>query len=267
MMASILQRAVLLSAVALVPSIGLRPQDRPAPADPARLAALLNKAAKYCQRLDRAALDFVCLEELTETTFNLDPDTNVYVYDYQLVRKGDEARERRNLVSFNGKKADYRDTALHSAYFRYKNVLFGPIGLLSRFWQSQLAFQLVGEDTVLGEAAVVIDAAPGPAMSEPHPTGRVWIKESDGSVLKIAWDPRSLGNYKTIEDWAREHDAEPLVTSFSEYGFVKNGLRFPSRSYTEQAYLRKDRGKSASAEISVVYKDYRFFTVETETVY
>ena len=58
-----------------------------------------------------------------------------------------------------------------------------------------------------------------------------------------------------------------VATSFTEFGFEKNGLRFPSRSYTEQAYMRKDRGKSPSAEISVTYKDYKFFTVETETIY
>jgi len=69
------------------------------------------------------------------------------------------------------------------------------------------------------------------------------------------------------QEWADAHDAEPQIISFSEYGFEKNGLRFPSRSYTDQAYLRKDRGRFSSAEISVVYKDYKFFTVETETVY
>lgn len=265
-MASADRRTLALAAGFLL-VLGLRPQERSASADPARLAALLKKAAAYCLKLDRAALDFVCLEELTETTFNLSPDTNIYLYDYQFIRKGDEARERRDLVSFNGKKAGHRDTALHSAYFQYKNVLFGPIGLLSRFWQSLLEFKLIGEDTVLDEAAVVVEAAPGPGLTEPHPTGRIWISESDGSILKIVWDQRSLGNFKAIEEWALAHDAEPLVTSFSEYGFAKNGLRFPSRSYTEQAYLRKDRGKSASAEISVVYKDYRFFTVETKTVY
>lgn len=266
MCVSLLRRAVPLAAAALFTLCGPI-HGRSVRPSPARLAALLAKAAAYCQRLDRAALDFVCLEEVAETTFNLSPDTNVYLYDYQFVRKGAEARERRNLVSFNGKKADARDTALHSAYFQYKNVLFGPIGLLSRFWQSLLVYELVGEDTVLGEPVVVVAAAPGPGLDEPHPTGRLWIRESDGGVLKIVWDQRSLGNYKMIEEWAREHGAEPLVTSFSEYGFEKNGLRFPSRSYTEQAYLRPDRGKSASAEISVVYKDYRFFTVETETVY
>ena len=257
-------RTVLALATFVLAAVPLRPWGR---SDPARLAALLAKAAAYCQRLDRAALDFVCLEEVTETTFNLSPDTNVYLYDYQFVRKGAEARERRNLVSINGKKADSRDTALHSAYFQYKNALFGPIGLLSRFWQSLLVYELVGEDTVLGEPVVVVAAAPGPDLDQPHPTGRLWIRESDGSVLKIVWDQRSLGNFKMIEEWAREHEAEPLVTSYTEYGSEKNGLRFPSRSYTEQAYLRQDRGKSASAEISVVYKDYRFFTVETQTVY
>jgi hypothetical protein len=244
------------------------PSGSQVPADEARLSMILQRAADYCQRLDRAVMDFVCLEEVAETSFNLTPNTDVYLYDYQFVRKaGGGAKERRNLVSVNGKKADLKTTALHTGFFQYQNVLFGPIGLLSRYWQAFLVYQIAGEDKLDGQKAVVVDAAPGSALAEPHPYGRVWIREKDGAVLKILWDQRSLGNFKTVEAWAKEHDSEPQITSYSEYGFEKNGLRFPSRSYTEQGYVRKDRGKYASAEISVTYRKYKFFTVETETIF
>jgi hypothetical protein len=233
----------------------------------ARLAAILERAADYCRKLDNAALDFVCLEEVTETSYNLTPDTDVYLYDYQFIRKAGGARERRDLVAVNGKKADSRDAALRTGHFRYENVLFGPIGLLSRYWQTSLAYRIVGDDRLYDRKAVIIEATPNASLVEPHPYGRIWINEKDGSVLKIVWDQRSLGNFKQAEEWAKAHEAEPMFTAYSEYGFEKNGLRFPSRSYTEQAYMRKDRGKSPSAEISVTYKDYKFFTVETETIY
>lgn len=247
--------------------LSLMPQEQPALDGQARLAAVLRKAAAYCEWLDKAALDFVCMEEVTETSHNLSANTDVFLYDYQFIRKAGQAQERRNLVSVNGNKANAKDTPLRTAYFQYKNVLFGPIGLLSPYWQSILAYKLVGEDAILGRKAVIIEATPGPVLTEPHPYGRIWIKEDDGSVLKIVWDQRSLGNFKSVDEWARQHDAAPLITSFSEYGIEKNRLRFPSRSYTEQAYLRKDRGKSANAEILVIYKGYKFFTVETETVF
>lgn len=236
-------------------------------ADPSRLAVILKKSQEYCQRLDRAALDFVCLEEVTEMTRHYTPQTDVYLYDYQFIRKGQETREKRNLIAFNGKKANIPDSPLSSFMFQYKNVLFGPVGLLSQAWQAYHDFQLVGEDTINKEKAVVVEATPKPFFTTPHCYGRIWIKEEDGSVLKVVWDQRSLGNFQSAEEWAKIHEAEPQITAYSEYGFEKNGLRFPSRSYTENAFIEKNKRKFVSGEISILYKEYKFFTVETEIKY
>ena len=111
---------------------------------------------------------------------------------------------------------------------------------------------------------MVVWATPKRELGEPHPYGRIWIKEDDGSVLKISWDQKSLRNYKEIEEFAKSQDAEPSITAFSEYGYEKNGLRFPSRSYSEQGYIPSNGPKVANARISVVYKKYKFFTVETQ---
>lgn len=257
-------RAWILVAALSLPPVLPGPQTGP---DDARLAKILERAAGYCRKLDRAALDFVCLEEVTETSRNYSPRTEVYLYDYQFVRKQEEVRERRNLVAVNGRKAALDDVALHTLTVQYKNVLFGPIGLLSEYWQGHHVYRFAGEDAVHGEKTVVIEATPGSTAREPHPYGRIWIKESDGSVLKIVWDQRSLGNFRSIEEWAAKHDAEPLVTAYSEFRFEKNGLRFPNRIYMEQAYIRKNGRKSVFSESSVLYKDYKFFTVETEIKY
>jgi hypothetical protein len=227
----------------------------------------LAKSAEYCRRLDRAALDFICLEEVTEFSRYYTPHTDVYLYDYQFIRKNAETKERRNLIAVNGKKASIQDSSLNTVMFQYKNVLFGPVGLLSRSWQTYFKYRLTGEGTIHNEKAVVVEATPGPQLVEPRLYGKIWIKEDDGSVLKIVWDQKSLGNFQSIEEWAKAHEAEPQITAFSEYGFEKNGIRFPSRSYTEQAYIRKDKVKFANAEISIVYRDYKFFTVETEIKY
>ncbi len=237
------------------------------PASRVRLAAILKKSEDYCRRLDKAALDFVCLEEVTETTRHFTPRTDIYLYDYQFVRKGGEAKERRNLVAVNGQKTDVRDAALDAVMFRYENALFGPVGLLSKFWQAYHKYELIGDDVVNGVKTVVIEATPGPVSFEPHAYGKLWVKENDGSVLKIVWDQRSLGNFRIIEDWAKSLEAEPQITAFTEYAYEKNGLRFPSRNYSEEAYVTRDKRKSVSAEISILYRDYKFFTVETDVKY
>jgi len=235
--------------------------------DSSRLAAILKKSAEYCHRLDRAALDFVCLEEVTEMTRFYTPHTDVYLYDYQFIRKDRETEEKRNLISVNGEKANIRDSPLDTVMFQYKNVLFGPVGLLSQAWQAYHDFQLIGEEIINSEKAVVVEATPNAFLITPHCYGRVWIKEEDGSVLKIVWDQRSLGNFRAIEEWAKLHDAEPRITAYSEYGVEKNGLRFPSRSYTENAFIEKSNRKLVNAEISIFYRSYKFFTVETEVKY
>ncbi len=255
--------AVLLVALGLSPA-PLAPQE---PADQARLPAVLKKAAEYCRRLDKAALDFTCFEEVKETTHFYTASTDIYLYDYQFVRKGEGVKERRNLVSINGRKSNGRDTPLDTASFHYKNVLFGPVGLLSEFWQAYHDYKIVGEETIRGTAVLIVEATPKPDLPATHPYGRIWIKPDDGGVLKIAWNPKSLGNYKLAEEWGLANDAVPQITAYTEYRFEKNGLRFPSLNYTEEAYIRKDKRKYTSAEISTTYRGYKFFTVETEVKY
>jgi hypothetical protein len=235
--------------------------------DDERLAAILNKSADYCRRLDQAALDFVCLEEVAEMTRFYTPHTDIYLYDYQFVRKGRETREKRNLISLNGKKTNIKDSSLDTAMFQYRNVLFGPVGLLSHAWQAYHDYRLIGEEVFNHEKVVVVEARPNAFLISPHCYGNIWIKEEDGSVLKIVWDQRSLGNFQATEEWAKIHDAVPQIAAYSEYGFEKNGLRFPSRSYTENAFIEKDNRKLVNAEMTISYKDYKFFTVETEVKY
>ncbi len=247
-----------------IPTVPLNTQEKQ---DSARLSAVLKKAEIYCKRLNRAALDFVCLEEVTEMTRHFTPKTDVYLYDYQFIRKDNTVKEQRTLIAVNGKKTDIRDSSLDTSMFQYKNVLFGPVGLLSRAWQAYHDYKFIGEDTVNKEKVVVIEATPGVNLANPHCYGRVWIKEDDGSVLKIVWDQESLGNFQSIEEWAKIHDAVPAIKAYCEYGFEKNGIRFPSQSYTENAYIDKNNRKFIGAEISILYKDYKFFTVETEIKY
>ncbi|MBP1769603.1 MAG: hypothetical protein H6P96_221 [Candidatus Aminicenantes bacterium] len=255
--------AVSLAIIGVSPALP-GPQE---PSDQARLATILEKAAHYCWRLDRAALDFVCLEEVSEMKDRHLRHFDVFLYDYQFVRKKDEIKEQRNLIAIDGRKASRQSPPIQPAAFRYKNVLFGPVGLLSESWQAYHSYRIVGEEKILDEKAVVVEATPLPKAHEPHPYGRIWIKESDGSVLKIAWDQASLGNFGEIEEWAAENESQPRITAYCEYRFEKNGLRFPSRNFTQQAYIRKDRSIFVNAEISVVYKNYKFFTVETAVAY
>ncbi len=289
--------AMAISAALAVPSggvsVGCPPPSSQIQENQQRLTAILSKARSYCQRLERAALDFVCQEEVSErydatreTTQDLlvpgqksgyvgtqpiqmaSPvkASNRYLYDYQFVRKNQQAKEKREFLEVNGKKSA-RGSYAAPTQFQYENILFGPVGLLSESWQPYHKFEIIGEEIINGEKWVVLEATLKASLGRPHAYGRAWVSEADGSVFKIAWDQKSLGNFQVIEERAKKLKAEPQVTSLSEYGFEKNGLRFPSRDSTEEAYIEKDGKKFVRAETIIVYKNYKFFTVETEIKY
>jgi hypothetical protein len=255
------------------------------------VASVLERAKDYCQLLESSALDFVCLEEIKEKTFSTDtswqgpaagrslgtprsgfslPSDAVnstirsWEFDYQYIRRTGTLEERRTLIKENGKARHEENAKPPRAAARSENPLFGPVGILGKEWQHRFAFKMAGEDSSKGVRAVAIDAAPKFPFAEPHPYGRAWINPADGSVLKIEWNPESLGNFDRVKAIAEILKSEPRLTSFTEYGLMKNGLRFPSRDVTEEAYIDAKGKKTVRSVTTVVYKDYKFFTVETE---
>lgn len=260
------------------------------PAQEVRLLAILNKALRYCRRLEKASLDFVCLEEISEKIdYSRDREDEVYIplstgirtqikiakkkqentflYDFQFTRKGEFQRENRELLEKNGKKAREKDAPLETSVFQVRNVLFGPLGLLSENMQGHHEYRLVREEEVEGEKVAVVDATPKPTLAGPHAYGRLWIKEADGSVLKIEWEPKSLPDIENLEARAKRYGSELAVSLITEYGLEKNGLRFPSRDTSEEAYLKPGGEKFVRSRTAVLYRDYKFFTVETDVRY
>ncbi len=266
----------------------------PASGPDARLARILERTRAYCAKLERAALDFTCLERIVEETFTppeIRPDTAIdtsvssgrlsyayqnfkrsyrstYVYDYQFVRKDARKTERRILIQENGRKKKVEDAELSTMSVRVENALFGPIGLLGEQWQAKHDYKIIGEETQKGKKVVVIEAVPKPSLDGPHCYGRIWVQEEDASILKISWEQSSVGNFALVEQTARSLDAEPRLTSVTEFGVLKNGIRFPSKDTTEEAYLLKGEKKPFVKSLTTIrYTDYKFFTVETEVKY
>jgi hypothetical protein len=262
----------------------------PGSAQEVTLSTILNRSLRYCRRLEKAALDFVCLEEISEK-IDLSRDAedevyvplnrgiqtqikiakrkqeNIYLYDFQFTRKGELKRENRNLLEKNGKPVKQKDAPLETSVVQVRNVLFGPLGLLSENWQGYHDYQLVAEEDVNGVKVAVVDVTPKNTLSGTHGYGRVWIQEADGGVLKIDWKPESISGFDSLEARANKYGSELAVSLITEYGFEKNGIRFPSRDYSEEAYLKPDGKKFVRSRTSVIYRDYKFFTVETDIKY
>ncbi len=84
-------------------------------------------------------------------------------------------------------------------------------------------------------------------------------------MLRIEWDPTTFGHFEEIQARAEAYKATPEVRSYSEFAVEKNGLRFPSVDFTEEAYRGANGKLFVRARTIVTYRDHKFFTVETSS--
>ncbi len=255
------------------------------PLGPPPAETLLAAAADYCRRLQDAALNFICKEEVRErlsralvpqvhilldkTPFDLGQvglggtaSMSEWTYDYQLIRRQGQAEETRILLKENGKDKHEENAKLATVRFDHSNVILGPVGILGDAVQQLHAYGIVKELEMDGEAVVVLDVRPK-GESPSSLFGKAWVRRRDGAVLKIEWEPASMGNYETIARLARANNARPRIGFTSEYAFEKNGLRFPSQYGVTEAYMLGGKNLILS-KTEVSYKDYKFFLVRTE---
>jgi hypothetical protein len=305
------KRALLAAAIfAFVPTAfpasGEAPPQQASPQspDPFQLALILKAGREYSRRLGNAALDFVCVEQVTDRIdlgrdgphdlvrrggevmdmsggsqwdvsrggglrFDRDPKSgkgmNVFIFDYQFVRQAGEVKESRKLLKKNGKDAKRDEPLPRTAVFQYADILMAPVQILDEKFRDFYRYRLVREDALEGVKCWVVEVAPSLPLVESYLGGTVWLRQDDYSILKIEWDPETYSGYEKIRARAKSLEAEPRVVSLTEFGVEKNGIRFPSRDFTQEAYLLKDGRLFVRSETEVVYKDYRFFTVETST--
>jgi len=237
------------------------------------LIFVLNGCAEYCHKLGNASLYFVCQEEVIERLYHLmQPDRDIvalpslflghsYIYDYQLIRKGNEPEEQRTLIEEEGRKRNQKDASL-ATRFTHKHVIYGPVGLLGRENQSRFNFRIVDKKEDDEQFPVILEAIPKRLSDSDVLYGKIWI-DDDFSILKIEWNQSSMGNFNELEKIAKQLNAKPQITFISEYDYKKQGIRFPSKYFVYEEYLTS-RGKIRNSEIIVTYENYRFFVVETE---
>jgi hypothetical protein len=255
------------------------PQNAPA-ADP--LPRILEKTREYCRRLGTASLYFICRERIDERQFN--PPLRIFSsivgggprhvtsvsleYDYQLIRSGESIEEKRILLKENKQARSEPNATLKTQLYKHKYLVYGPVALLSEYWQPRHSYTYLGEDEVDKEKTFLVEAGPS---GTPEPNllyGKVWVREKDFAIVKIEWDQRSLGNFDQVRLTAKSlgHEAEPRISIIGFYGVEKNGVRFLDRLTIREDY-ESTRGTFRVSETTVLYKDYRFFIVETEVRY
>jgi len=268
-------------------------QNPTSPSPQPQLPALLAKAAEYCRKLESSAFDFVCREEISET---IDPNLDIarngpllidpvwttyagpsviiswarkikrsFVYDYQCVRAGRTIREMRTQLEENGKKKVVPNATLQTSVVVFGTALLGPVGLFGERFQPDYDFALAGEEKIGKTRVFVIDAMPKPgAPPSRNLYGKAWIDPATGNILKIEWSESRVGRFDVFEKRGELYKRKPRLVIRSEFSAEKNGIRFPSRLSVEEAYLKESGRAFVRSKTEVVYKDFKFFTVEYE---
>jgi len=194
--------------------------------------------------------------------------TNVYVYDYQLIRKDKNITEKRILIEENGRKKQEKDAPLKTELFYHKKIIFGPYALLSLEKQKNYDYKIIKTGKFHDDEALVIEAVPKSAEAVDDLYGKIWVAQDDFSILKIEYEQTSIENPEVAKVLAERFDAEPHFTITAEYGIKKKGIRFPSQFTIDEAYIKpKSHQRITRSKTIVDYYDYKFFVVETDVKY
>jgi hypothetical protein len=240
------------------------------------LPGILGKVASYCKRLEAISLNFFCIEEIDEKTTNAVRQQdkifkgksvieNKYTYGYQLIRDENVVKEKRILLKQNGWKREIENAPLKTR-FKYKNIVYGPSSF-NQHSQPYYQYRIIGKRTWHDKNALIVEATPNYEGDHRFASGKFWVDEKDYSILRIEIYQQSIKNFAEIEKMAEKYGVEPRLTIINEYDILKNGIRFPSRVYYEEAYKNKQGKLIIQSQAYVTFKDYRFFTVETKVSY
>lgn len=269
------------------------------PSSGSTLAKILEGAAEYCRKLTGAALDFICEEKTNEIHYNFgtepkwaglvvssketgrivkeswfpqwDPmrtEKNKYVCDYLFVRKGERFEERRIIIQDNGRKMLDRSRLLEEKRFTALNPVLAAVELLDRDRQPLYNFRIVGTEHVQGRKALVIEAIPKSGNTLGVEYAKIWLDQTNHQVLKSEIQGVPLEGYDDVLRDAVQFRVRPYLLTTHAYDFEKNGVRFPSRSTIRVEYPRRGdfyKDRTLKLKIDMVYENYKFFTVETES--
>jgi hypothetical protein len=251
-----------------------------------RLKPILKKAALYCEKLKKATFYFACKEEISDAYFikGQEVKNDLYSHDYQIIMddKGrmsekrldpaDEAKKKNKKKRKKRKKSaldlEEEEGVLILTSFYSQNPFLLPVTLLGKERQKSYSFQLLAEEEVGGSETYKIRAELLDNSRRSLNHGIIWVDISDGSVIKLELDPRSLKGIETLQTMARRKGVQIKVTDIHWYEIKRDGIRFPSKTEISEAKLMQpkspaDKPKEVERSITVFqYKNYQFFDVK-----
>ena len=251
------------------------------------LDAVLEKTAKYCEKLKNATFYFTCLEEIKDVYIlkGQEIKNDFYRHDYQIIMDGNGrmSEKRENMDEETGitgtdkkkrkrkkKKKDEPPLILTNFYSYYPFLM--PVTLLGKENQENYSYQLLDKEKIGIRETLKVSVDPREKSGRAINHGVVWLDVRDGSVVKIELSPFSLRGIDALQEVARRKGAMLKVTDIHWYEIEKDQLRFPSKTEISEIKLaqygpanEKERELENSKTV-FAYKNYRFFKVNVDVV-
>jgi protein TonB len=262
------------------------------------LIRILEGAATYCDKLETAALEFICEEKIGETHYNFatepkwggiavasretgqivrqaffpqwDPQRTIksdYVCDYLFVRRGDEVKERRVVLEDDGKKMPDRATLLEEKRFIALNPVMAATDLLGRERQVFFNYRIISRTSIQGRTAAVLEAIPTSGNSRGIEYAKVWVDSENFQILRSEVQGVPIEGYDDVLRDSVQFRVRPYLLTTHTYEFEKNGIRFPGQSIIRVEYPRRGeftKDRTLKLKIDMKYDKYQFFSVETD---
>ena len=259
------------------------------------LNAILFKAAAYCDRLQKSALRFTCIEDISEQirkrkklSPRQDFDMNHWKYDYQIVIDTGKLSENRLLMKKNRKKFSPPVQASLETFYESQFSFFMPVTMLAAERQASYRYAVTGQDKIKKRAMNIVTASPKDKSSY-LPGGRIWIDVEDGSVWKIELDPLTLPSFRKRYHVAKSQGVQLNMTDVHEYYKRHNDMQFPSKTvitesqtylniYDEKTEKSLDNASTWTTtqkappmqldilKVNYQYDKYRFFDIHTQAI-
>ena len=246
-----------------------------------KLEVILEKAARYCEKLEKTTFYFTCIEEIADIYFlkGKRVKNDRYLHEYQILMEehGKMSEKRERIESKSKKKRRKKkksgDQLLLTNFFSQYPFLM-PVTMLGRENQKKYRYQLLSKEKIgkVETYKISIDPAKKGVGAINH--GVVWVDVKDGSVVKIELNPRSLMGIRALMANARRKGAKIRVTDTHWYEVKKNRIRFPNKTEIRGIEVVKHEGGAdqpidVEVEDSITvfnYEDYRFFKVNVNVV-
>jgi len=235
-----------------------------------KLQKILNQSGEYCQKLEKAALEFVCLENIKEANYKfagektppswekktqyaglykgqstyvtvgniqdyfgvLTGKTEItrYLCDYMFARKDEGIKQQRILLKKDGKEISEPKPFLNEGKITALNPIFSTTRILAPEHQSAFFFHLLGDDRVNGRKTYMIEALPKSGNEGGVLYAKVWVDQKHFQVIKSEIKGPPIKGYENILWEAAWKNMAVSFTRICLYEKEKNNILFPSQT-------------------------------------